>query len=213
MLPVAPGRENRYKQRVLLTITTTFQPATDLGHLLRKHPPRVHSVDLSFGRAHVFYPEATNDRNHSGIDIMRSVLLGALAFFTVPTALGLLFTLASLFNRPLNKGTTTLDAFILPAYLLPFAMTFATVGFVIVTAAAPVWRRLTPKRAVLIAVPLGLTYPIIYLLGLVAGSVLMSRLHSPWLAAVLVYLVPGAVLGLAAILVAALMQRRSAKTP
>ena len=89
VLPVAPGRENRYKQRVLLTITTTFQPATDLGHLLRKHPPRVHSVDLSFGRAHVFYPEATNDRNHSEIDIMRSVLLGALAFFTVPTALGL----------------------------------------------------------------------------------------------------------------------------
>jgi hypothetical protein len=144
---------------------------------------------------------------------MRSVLVGALAFFAVPTALGLLFTLASLSNRPLNKGTTTLDAFILPAYLLLFAMTFATVGFVLVTAAAPVWRRLTPKRAVLIAVPLGLTYPIIYLLGLVAGSVLMSRHSSPWLAAVLVYLLPGAVLGLAAILVAALVQRRPAKTP
>ena len=61
-LPVAPGRKNRYKQRVLLTITTTFQPATDLGHLLRKHPARVHSVELSFGRAHVLYPEATNER-------------------------------------------------------------------------------------------------------------------------------------------------------
>ena len=145
---------------------------------------------------------------------MRSVLVGALAFFAVPTALGLLFTLTSLSNRPLNKGTTTLDAFIFAAYLLLFAMTFATVGFVLVTAAAPVWRRLTPKRAVLIAVPLGLTYPIIYLLGLVAGSVLMSRLHSsPWLTAVLVYLLPGAVLGLAAILVAALVQRRPAKTP
>jgi hypothetical protein len=47
---------------VLLTITTTFQPATDLGHLLRKHPGRVHSAELSFGRAHVFYPEATNER-------------------------------------------------------------------------------------------------------------------------------------------------------
>jgi 3' terminal RNA ribose 2'-O-methyltransferase Hen1 len=54
--------DNRYKQRVLLTVTTTFQPATDLGHLLRKHPARVHSLELSFGRAHVFYPEATNDR-------------------------------------------------------------------------------------------------------------------------------------------------------
>ncbi len=47
---------------MLLTITTTFQPATDLGHLLRKHPARVHSVELSFGRAHVFYPEATSER-------------------------------------------------------------------------------------------------------------------------------------------------------
>ena len=47
---------------MLLTITATFQPATDLGHLLRKHPARVHSVELSFGWAHVFYPEATNER-------------------------------------------------------------------------------------------------------------------------------------------------------
>jgi 3' terminal RNA ribose 2'-O-methyltransferase Hen1 len=47
---------------VLLTITTTYQPATDLGHLLRKHPARVHSAELSFGRAHVFYPEATAER-------------------------------------------------------------------------------------------------------------------------------------------------------
>jgi 3' terminal RNA ribose 2'-O-methyltransferase Hen1 len=47
---------------VILTITTTFQPATDLGHLLRKHPARVHTADLSFGRAHVFYPEATAEQ-------------------------------------------------------------------------------------------------------------------------------------------------------
>lgn len=47
---------------MLLTITTTFQPATDLGHLLRKHPDRVHAATLSFGQARVFYPEATNER-------------------------------------------------------------------------------------------------------------------------------------------------------
>ena len=46
---------------MLLTITTTHQPATDLGHLLRKHPAKTHSFELSFGRAHVFFPEATND--------------------------------------------------------------------------------------------------------------------------------------------------------
>jgi 3' terminal RNA ribose 2'-O-methyltransferase Hen1 len=44
---------------VLLTITTTHQPATDLGYLLAKHPQRVQRFNLSFGAAHVFYPHAT----------------------------------------------------------------------------------------------------------------------------------------------------------
>jgi 3' terminal RNA ribose 2'-O-methyltransferase Hen1 len=44
---------------MLLTITTTHHPATDLGHLLRKHPDKIHVFEQSFGRAHVFYPEAT----------------------------------------------------------------------------------------------------------------------------------------------------------
>lgn len=47
---------------MLLTITTTRQPATDLGYLLHKHPGRCQSFPLSFGQAHVFYPEATDDR-------------------------------------------------------------------------------------------------------------------------------------------------------
>jgi 3' terminal RNA ribose 2'-O-methyltransferase Hen1 len=47
---------------VLLTLTTTFQPATDLGFLLHKNPERVHSDELSFGHVHVFYPEATEAR-------------------------------------------------------------------------------------------------------------------------------------------------------
>jgi len=47
---------------MLLTITTTHRPATDLGYLLHKHPGRFQSYDLSFGKAHVFYPEAAVDR-------------------------------------------------------------------------------------------------------------------------------------------------------
>jgi 2-polyprenyl-3-methyl-5-hydroxy-6-metoxy-1,4-benzoquinol methylase len=43
---------------MLLTISTTHEPATDLGYLLHKNPGRAQSVDLSFGRAHVVYPEA-----------------------------------------------------------------------------------------------------------------------------------------------------------
>jgi 3' terminal RNA ribose 2'-O-methyltransferase Hen1 len=44
---------------MLLTISTTHEPATDLGYLLHKHPDRCQRFDLSFGQAHVFYPEAT----------------------------------------------------------------------------------------------------------------------------------------------------------
>ena len=47
---------------MLLTITTTAKPATDLGFLLHKKPSAVRTEDLSFGKAHVFYPEATDDR-------------------------------------------------------------------------------------------------------------------------------------------------------
>jgi 3' terminal RNA ribose 2'-O-methyltransferase Hen1 len=47
---------------MLLTITSTHRPATDLGYLLHKDPSRCQSAALSFGRAHVFYPEAGDER-------------------------------------------------------------------------------------------------------------------------------------------------------
>lgn len=47
---------------MLLTISTTHIPATDLGYLLHKHPDRVQSFALSFGQAHVCYPEASAAR-------------------------------------------------------------------------------------------------------------------------------------------------------
>lgn len=46
---------------MLLTVRTTRSPATDLGYLLGKHPERVQSFPLAFGKAHVFFPEATAD--------------------------------------------------------------------------------------------------------------------------------------------------------
>ena len=49
-------------QLMLLTITNTKSPATDLGYLLHKNPGRLQSFDLSFGKAHVFYPDAAADR-------------------------------------------------------------------------------------------------------------------------------------------------------
>jgi len=47
---------------MLLTLTTTHRPATDLGYLLHKNPARAQRFDVSVGTAHVFYPEAAEDR-------------------------------------------------------------------------------------------------------------------------------------------------------
>lgn len=47
---------------MLLSITTTHQPATDLGYLLHKHPDKAQSFRLTFGQAHVFYPVAEAER-------------------------------------------------------------------------------------------------------------------------------------------------------
>ncbi|HEX9066958.1 MAG TPA: 3' terminal RNA ribose 2'-O-methyltransferase Hen1 [Streptosporangiaceae bacterium] len=47
---------------MLLTITTTAQPATDLGFLLHKNPGRAQAFETAAGQAHVFYPEATAGR-------------------------------------------------------------------------------------------------------------------------------------------------------
>lgn len=52
---------------MLLTLTTTRQPATDLGYLLQKHPGKVQTFDVPGGEAHVFYPEATETRTTAAL--------------------------------------------------------------------------------------------------------------------------------------------------
>ncbi len=47
---------------VYLTLTSTAADATGLGYLLHKHPARAQQFDVSAGVAHVFYPEATDER-------------------------------------------------------------------------------------------------------------------------------------------------------
>jgi len=58
MMVASAGAENP----MLLTITTTAPPATDLGYLLHKNPTRAQSFAMTFGQAHVFYPEARHAR-------------------------------------------------------------------------------------------------------------------------------------------------------
>jgi 3' terminal RNA ribose 2'-O-methyltransferase Hen1 len=47
---------------MLLTITSVTPPATDLGFVLHKNPAALRSVDVGFGVAHAFYPEAGPQR-------------------------------------------------------------------------------------------------------------------------------------------------------
>ncbi|GAA4265313.1 3' terminal RNA ribose 2'-O-methyltransferase Hen1 [Frondihabitans peucedani] len=47
---------------MLVTVTSTAPSASDLSHLLRKHPDRAQAFSLSVGTAHVFYPEVSDDR-------------------------------------------------------------------------------------------------------------------------------------------------------
>ena len=58
-VPVAPCRTI---EDMLLTVSTTHRPATDLGYLLHKNPGRFQSFRLPFGRADVFYPVAEAER-------------------------------------------------------------------------------------------------------------------------------------------------------
>lgn len=47
---------------MLLRITSTAEPATDLGYLLHKHPERMHMAETGTGKAYVFYTAATPER-------------------------------------------------------------------------------------------------------------------------------------------------------
>ena len=47
---------------MILNISTTHRPATDLGYLLHKHPDKFQTLDLSVGKVHIFYPETSEER-------------------------------------------------------------------------------------------------------------------------------------------------------
>jgi len=44
-----------------VTINYRGANATELGYLLHKHPDKIQDFEMSFGRAHVFYPEASGE--------------------------------------------------------------------------------------------------------------------------------------------------------
>ncbi len=75
---------------MLLNLTNTQPPATDLGFLLHKHPDRAQNYPLSFGTAHVFYPEAGEARCTACllVDVDPVELVRGKDDFTAPRARG-----------------------------------------------------------------------------------------------------------------------------
>jgi len=55
-------RDKVSTRSLLLNITTTHKPATELGYLLHKHPDKCQSFSMTFGTAHVFYPESSFEK-------------------------------------------------------------------------------------------------------------------------------------------------------
>ncbi|HEX5153219.1 MAG TPA: 3' terminal RNA ribose 2'-O-methyltransferase Hen1 [Parafilimonas sp.] len=52
---------------MILNITTTHKPATDLGYLLHKHPDKFQTFELSVGKVHVFYPESGEEKTTASL--------------------------------------------------------------------------------------------------------------------------------------------------
>ncbi|MBE7171348.1 MAG: 3' terminal RNA ribose 2'-O-methyltransferase Hen1 [Williamsia sp.] len=47
---------------MLLTITTTYQPASDISFLFHKHPSKIQEFETTGGKAHVFYPHVSDEQ-------------------------------------------------------------------------------------------------------------------------------------------------------
>lgn len=47
---------------MLLTITTIHNRASDLSYLLHKHPSKIQEVEITAGKAHIFYPEVSDEK-------------------------------------------------------------------------------------------------------------------------------------------------------
>ena len=58
---MAEGLKKVKIESMLLTISSKGSKAGDLSFLLHKHPDKLQSVDLSVGKAHIFYPDSNEE--------------------------------------------------------------------------------------------------------------------------------------------------------
>ena len=145
---------------------------------------------------------------------MKTVLVATLSFAALMAVPALLLTGTALLAQG-SRRPSAVDDFLLATYLVVVGSFLSTVGFLAATVFSARWRGLGTWRAVTIAGALGLIAPVVTLFGVGLGPALMLPLFrwAPRVATVLFYLVPGLVLGVAALLIARVRPVRPSRLP
>jgi hypothetical protein len=135
---------------------------------------------------------------------MKTVVLSIVAYAVFKTLPSLLLSLALLLSTPRPSRPDPTGDLLLAGYLIGLSTGFSVLGFLLGTAWSAAWRRLSTKRAVMIAGALGLAAPIANLVfAMVAAPILLPMLRSGhWLAVPFQYGFGGLVLGGIAVLIA-----------
>jgi hypothetical protein len=143
---------------------------------------------------------------------MKTVVLATLSYATFMVSPTLVLTLGSLFASHQRRPDAVGD-FLVVVYLLAVSSVLSTLGFVLATGPSAMWRSLATSRAVVIASVLGLVAPIASLFIAALGAAVLLPLFrsAPRLATTLFHLVPGVVLGAAALLIARTWPTRPAR--
>ena len=134
---------------------------------------------------------------------MKTVALATLSFAISMTSPALVLALVSVFASHQRRPDAVGD-FLVVLSLLAVSSALSTLGFMMATGLSAVWRSLATSRAVVIAGVLGLVAPVASLFIAALGAAVLLPLFrsAPRLATTLFHLVPGVVLGAAALLIA-----------
>jgi hypothetical protein len=143
---------------------------------------------------------------------MKTVVLATLSYATFMTGPALVLTLVSLFGSHQRRPDAVGD-FLVVVYLLAVSSALSTLGFMLATGLSARWRRLVTSRAVVIAGVLGLVAPVASLFIAALGAAVLLPLFrsAPRLATTLFHLLPGVVLGAAALLIARVWPARQGR--
>ncbi len=143
---------------MLLTLSTDLRPATDLGYLLHKNPARMQSTQLSFGVAHVLYPEASDERC-------------TVALLVDVDAIGLL--------RAPRKGTRTASMFDYVSDRPYAASSFLSSAIGKVFGTALTGRSKERPELAATPIPLRIEVPVVACRGGDGGAQILDRLFGP----------------------------------